>query len=58
MVLISEKFGEETFTLSEFVTESSRQADHVKTQLQALRSTCLSITLDACQVYTYSILLV
>ena len=53
MLFIDEKFGEQTFTLDEFVAESSQQADRVNTQLQALRSTCLSITADACQVSNY-----
>ena len=50
MLFIHDKFGEETLTLEEFLTQSSRQADHVKEQLQTLRSACLSIAADACQV--------
>ena len=50
MLFIDDKFGEKTLTLEEFVTESSQQADHVNKQLDALRSACLSITVDACQV--------
>jgi hypothetical protein len=53
MLFIREKFGEETMTLEEFVAQSSRQADHVNIELQALRSTCLSVTEDACQVRNY-----
>ncbi|XP_028393421.1 dynein heavy chain 6, axonemal-like isoform X2 [Dendronephthya gigantea] len=49
ILFIDEKFGEKTFTLDEFVTQSSLQADLVHKQLQSLRATCLSITADACQ---------
>lgn len=52
MLFIDDKFGEVTLTLEDFVKESSRQADHVNEQLEALRSTCLLITADACQVST------
>ena len=50
MLFIDEKFWENTFTLEEFVTQSSLQADRVHMQLQSLRAACLSITADACQV--------
>ena len=54
MLLIAAKFGEETLTLEEFVAKSCEQADHVNEQLQVLRSTCLSVTADACEVsYNY-----
>lgn len=53
MLFIHDKFGEETLTLEEFLAQSSRQADHVKEQLETLRSACLSITADACQVSVF-----
>ena len=50
MVFIDEKFGEKILTLDEFVDECYENADYVNTQLQALKSECLSITVNACQV--------